>query len=228
MKGYFVTATDTDAGKTFVGAALLAAAGQAGLRTAALKPVAAGAEQTAEGLCNDDALILMKAANTPLPYPWVNPVCLTPAIAPHIAAREAGMELSVATVLEACRPVLQTDVDWLLVEGAGGWRVPLNEKETVADLAKAFGFPVVLVVAMRLGCINHALLSAEAIRADGLQLAGWIANSTTAEMHRYADNVATLKQRLKAPLLGEIPYLSGIAPEGTHLRAANFIQMPAL
>jgi len=226
MKGYFITATDTDAGKTFVSAALLAAAGQQGLRTAALKPVAAGAVHTAAGWRNDDALRLMAAANTPFPYHWVNPVCLEPAIAPHIAARDEGVELSAERVKEACLPVLESDIDWLLVEGAGGWRVPLNAQETVADLARAFGFPVILVVAMRLGCINHALLSAEAILADGLELAGWVANSPSPLMARYGDNIETLKQHLDAPLLGEVPHLPGAAPQGGHAQAARFLRLP--
>jgi dethiobiotin synthetase len=224
VRGYFVTATDTDAGKTFVTAALLAGAARRGLRAAGLKPVAAGAEPTAEGLRNGDALTLMGAASAAFPYEQVNPLCLAPPIAPHIAAREAGITLDVAGVLAACRPLLHSDLDLLLVEGAGGWRVPLNATETLADLARALGFPVILVVAMRLGCINHALLSAEAIRADGLTLAGWVANSPVVEMPRYRDNLATLAARLGAPLLGEIPPL----PSGDYREAAARLTLPAV
>ena len=222
MKGYFVTATDTDAGKTFVTAALLSRAGQLGFRAAGLEPVAAGAEWTVEGLRNGDALTLMDAASATFPYQQVNPLCLAPPIAPHIAAREAGITLDVAGVLAGCRPLLDGDLDLLLVEGAGGWRVPLNDTQTLADFARALGFPVILVVAMRLGCINHALLSAEAIRADGLTLAGWVANSPAGEMSRYQDNVATLTARLAAPLLGEIP----VIPSGDYRDATHFIDLP--
>ncbi len=215
--------TDTDAGKTLVTAGLLALAGQQGLRAAGLKPVAAGARRTAEGPRNRDALQLLEAASARFPYHQVNPVCLEPAMAPHIAARDIGASLSVDGLLACCRPLLQGDADLLLVEGAGGWRVPLNDSETLADLARGLGFPVILVVAMRLGCINHALLSAEAIRADGLSLAGWVANSVTGEMPRYRDNVETLQHWLGAPLLGEIPHLPG----GDYRDAARFLRLPA-
>jgi len=210
MRGYFVTGTDTEVGKTFAAAALLARAGSQGLRTAAWKPIAAGAQATEQGLRNDDALSLMAACNQQLPYEVVNPVCLAPAIAPHIAAVEEGVELSVANLVPAFQPIVACGAEFFLVEGAGGWRVPLNEKETFADLAIALGLPVVLVVAMRLGCINHALLSAEAVVRDGLQLAGWIANQPTASrMARCGENLETLRHLLPAPLLGELPYISG-------------------
>lgn len=222
MKGYFVTGTDTDAGKTFVAAALLAKAAGQGLRTIALKPVAAGADQTPAGLRNDDALILQQASNQPLAYDSINPVCLKAAVAPHIAAREEGIELSVATVMEQCRPLLATKADFLLVEGAGGWRVPLNDSESFADLARALGFPVILVVGMKLGCINHALLSAEAIRRDGLSLAGWVANSLAGEMPRYRENRDTLSHWLAAPLLGEMPFVTS----GDFRDGAQWISLP--
>jgi len=222
VKSYFVTGTDTDAGKTFVAAALLLKAAQLGLRTSALKPVAAGAEQTAEGWRNDDALTLQQASSQRFAYNSVNPVCLREAIAPHIAAREEGIELTVASLMEQCRPLLCGEGDFLLVEGAGGWRVPLNDSESFADLARALGFPVILVVGMKLGCINHALLSAEAIHRDGLTLAGWVANSVAGEMPRYRENRATLNHWLAAPLLGEIPFI----PSGDYRAAAQWISLP--
>ncbi|MFA5493983.1 MAG: dethiobiotin synthase [Porticoccaceae bacterium] len=222
MSGYFVTGTDTDAGKTLVTAALLARAGGAGLRTLALKPVAAGAERTAEGLRNSDALILQGAANQPCTYDDINPFCLAPAIAPHIAAREAGVILDAITVAARCRPMLGRAADLLLVEGAGGWRVPLNDRESFADLARVLGFPVILVVGMKLGCINHALLTADAIRADGLEVAGWVANRVAPTMSRYRENRDTLAQRLGAPLLGEVPFIAG----GDYRQAAQWLVLP--
>lgn len=222
MSGYFVTGTDTDVGKTLVTAALLARAGAMGLRTLALKPVAAGAEHTGEGLRNSDALLLQGAANQPCVYNEINPFCLEPAIAPHIAAREAGIVLDAITVAARCRPILDRAVDLLLVEGAGGWRVPLNDRETFADLARILGCPVILVVGMKLGCINHALLTAEAIRADGLELAGWVTNRVVPAMSRYRENRDTLIQRLGAPLLGEVPFIPG----GDYRQAAQWLALP--
>lgn len=220
---YFVTGTDTDVGKTFVASALLARAGQLGLRTAGFKPVAAGAQTTAEGLRNGDALELMAAANQALPYEVVNPYCFEAAIAPHIAAAEQGVAISVDGLMAAAGRFQATSADFSLVEGAGGWRVPLNNQQTFADFAVALNVPVIMVVAMRLGCINHALLTAEAIARDGLPLAGWVANQTGAEvMPHYRDNVRTLQALLPAPLLGEIPY----CPQKNIQEVAERLRLP--
>lgn len=207
---YFVTGTDTEVGKTAVSCALLHAAGALGLRTAAVKPVAAGCD--AQGH-NEDALALQAAMNMSLPYEQVNPVALQPAIAPHIAAARVGKRLQVERLAGLCRGVFASGADLVLVEGAGGWRVPLGPRETLADLAVALGSDVILVVGMRLGCINHALLTAEAIRADGLHLAGWVANQPGERMSCHEENVDTLRQLLPAPLLGELPHLSPFDPE---------------
>jgi len=221
---YFVTGTDTGAGKTLVAAALLVAAGRRGLRTVGVKPVASGCDRVAGELRNDDALVLARAMSEPLAYELVNPVALEPAIAPHIALAEAGLSLSAADLAARCRPALATAADFAVVEGAGGWRVPLNEHETLADTAAALALPVILVVAMRLGCINHALLSAEAIRHDGLRLAAWVANYADPSMGRPAENLATLKQWLPAPLIGTIPALNSPAPE----QAADWLNIELL
>lgn len=221
---YFVTGTDTGAGKTLVAAALLVAAGRRGLRTVGVKPVASGCDRVAGELRNDDALVLARAMSEPLAYELVNPVALEPAIAPHIALAEAGLSLSAADLAARCRPALATAADFAVVEGAGGWRVPLNEHETLADTAAALALPVILVVAMRLGCINHALLSAEAIRHDGLRLAAWVANYADPAMGRPAENLATLKQWLPAPLIGTIPALNSPAPE----QAADWLNIELL
>src|SRR5690554_3076135 len=208
---YFITGTDTEIGKTTIAAGLLHAARARGLTTAAVKPVAAGCERTADGLRNDDALALQAECVPPLAYQLLNPVALEPAIAPHIAAAEAGLELTAAQLAEACATVFERQADLTLVEGAGGWRVPLNEQQTLADLAIALGEPVIMVVGLRLGCINHALLTAEAIAADGLRLAGWVANQVDPQMDRQQHNLATLKALMPAPLLGVVPRLTPLS-----------------
>ena len=170
---YFVTGTDTEVGKTAVSCALLEAARRAGRSTAAVKPVAAGCDS--EGR-NEDALALQQSISMSLPYAQINPVALQPAIAPHIAAEQAGRRLQADRLAGLCRGVMGLGADLVLIEGAGGWRVPLGPRETFADIAINLQVDVILVVAMRLGCINHALLTAEAISRDGLRLAGWVAN----------------------------------------------------
>lgn len=209
---YFITGTDTEIGKTTIAAGLLHAARQRGLTTAAVKPVAAGCEVTPEGLRNDDALALQAECSPPLDYAALNPVALAPPIAPHIAAREAGLQLSASRLADACFRVFERGADLTLVEGAGGWRVPLNDDQTLADLARELGEPVILVVGLRLGCINHALLTAEAIAADGLRLAGWVANQVDPQMDRQQHNLETLKAMLPAPCLGVVPRVEGGRP----------------
>jgi dethiobiotin synthetase len=212
-RAYFVTGTDTDVGKTLIAAGLLIAANAKGLSTAALKPVAAGCELTPSGLRNADALLLQRVISLDLPYEQINPVALAPAIAPHIAAAQAGLKLSADRLAGICRGVLMQRADLTLVEGAGGWRVPLNGREFLSRLAVELQLPVILVVGMRLGCINHAVLTAEAIARDGLRLAGWVANRCQAELSCYEENVQTLKGLLQAPCLGEVPYLAMPEPE---------------
>ena len=211
-KAFFVTGTDTEIGKTTIAAGLLLAARLAGLSTAAAKPVASGCEQTAAGLRNDDALALLGQCSLRLDYVEVNPFAFAPAIAPHLAAREAGVELSVARLHPAVQRVLAHGADFTVVEGAGGWRVPLAGRETLADLAVALGLPVILVVGVRLGCINHAVLTAEAIAHDGLHLAGWVANIVDPQTSRLEENLATLAERLPAPCLGRVPRLAVATP----------------
>jgi len=202
---WFVTGTDTGVGKTAVSCALLAAAGRSGLRTAAIKPVAAGCDQSGH---NDDALQLMKWMTEPLPYEQVNPVALNAAIAPHIAAQQEGRSLQASRLAGLCRGVMLCGADFVLIEGAGGWRVPISGRETLADLAAQLQVGVILVVGLRLGCINHALLTAEAIVRDGLHLAGWVANQPGQVMPGYRENLDGLRRLLPAPLLGEVPLLS--------------------
>ena len=204
-RSWFVTGTDTGVGKTAVSCALLVAAARTGLRTAAVKPVAAGCDD--HGM-NEDALCLQASMTEAMNYSQVNPVALRAAIAPHIAASIEGKRLQAARLAGLCRGVMLGAADFVLIEGAGGWRVPINPRETMADLAVQLGVGVIMVVGMRLGCINHALLTAEAIRRDGLKLVAWVANQPGPRMDRHAENLDTLRQLLAAPLLGDVPFLT--------------------
>ena len=215
---YFLTGTDTDIGKTFVASALLYRAGNSGLRTAGLKPVAAGTR--ADG-SNDDVESLKAASTVRLPAEIINPYCFAPAIAPHIAAAEAGVDIKFARIAETVKIARQA-ADFVVVEGAGGFCVPFNVDHNGADLAAQLGLPVILVVGMRLGCLNHALLTAEAIAARGLLIAGWVANQIDPQMPRFAENLATLDQLLLAPRLGMVAY----DPEGGPKAAASSLQLP--
>lgn len=222
---FFVTGTDTEIGKTTIAAGLLHAARGRGLSTAAVKPVAAGCQQTADGLRNDDALALQAECRPALAYELINPIALEAAIAPHIAAAEEGVALTMELLAGACLQVLDRNADLTLVEGAGGWRVPLNNQQTLADLAVDLRLPVIMVVGMRLGCINHALLTAEAIAASGLTLAGWVANHVDPQMSRPQENLQTLQQLLKAPCLGVVPWLpnASAAAVAAHLDIAPLV-----
>lgn len=206
-QAYFVAGTDTDVGKTTIAAGLLHAAMQSGLSTLAAKPVASGCTVTPRGLRNSDALALIDESSVKLPYEAVNPFAFEPAIAPHVAAHEAGVVLSVPVLRDAMQQVLAQHADFTLIEGAGGWRVPLSDHANLSDLAIALKLPVILVVGVRLGCINHALLSAEAIARDGLQLAGWVANIVDPRTSRLEENLSSLAERLPAPCVGRVPWL---------------------
>lgn len=206
-KRFFITGIDTDAGKTYVTVGLLEAAKRAGLKSLGLKPIAAGADRIEGSLRNDDALRIQKASSVSLPYEQVNPVVLEDAIAPHIAAMKEGRLITASRLEGFIKGALLTPHELALVEGAGGWRVPLNDRELLSDVAKSLGFPVILVVNMKLGCLNHAILTAEAIARDGLTLGGWVANNSTSErMPCYEENLASLASMLPAPLLGTLSW----------------------
>lgn len=212
-KTYFITGTDTGVGKTLVSAAILEAARIAGKRTLAMKPIASGCEVTPQGLRNDDALILQAATTESLSYDAINPVALEPAIAPHVAAARAGRSLSAQRLTGFCRGMQTRPGDLMLIEGAGGWRVPLNDRETYAAVPGALGVPVIVVVSLKLGCINHALLTAEAIRNDGLTVAGWVANRPEPEtMSCEQDTLEYLLGHMDAPCLGVLPWLEQAMP----------------
>ncbi|MCK0164248.1 dethiobiotin synthase [Marinobacter sp. S6332] len=213
-KTFFVTGTDTGVGKTMVSAAILEAAKSAGKRTLGMKPIASGCESTPAGLRNDDALILQHAATEPLSYELVNPIALEPAIAPHVAAAQAGRVVSVDRLVGFCRGMQMRPADLLLIEGAGGWRVPLNDRETYAAVPRALDVPVIMVVALKLGCINHALLTAEAIRNDGLIVAGWVANRAEPDvMSCEQETLSYLMEQLPVRCLGVLPWIEGAGPE---------------
>ena len=207
-RSFFVTGTDTDAGKTVVTCGLLEAARLQGYETIGLKPVSAGCLPSENGLRNDDALALMNAMTARLTYEQVNPIAFEPPIAPHIAAKKEGRTVTVDRLVGYCRGALMNRAELALIEGAGGWRVPLNEREMLPELAKALNIPVILVVGVKLGCLNHACLTMESILRDGLKLAGWVANSVAPEMDCYEENISTLRALIPAPCLGEVPCLS--------------------
>jgi dethiobiotin synthetase len=203
---YFVTGTDTEVGKTVASCALLQAANRAGFRTAGYKPVASGSEMTTDGLRNTDALALQRNSGVALNYEDVNPYTFAEPTSPHIVSEDEGRPID-AHVLSAGLQALSHKADWVLVEGAGGWYTPLAADWTFADWVQAERLPVILVVGVKLGCINHALLTAQAIAQAGLPLVGWIANDVIPPGKRHAEYLATLTRLLPAPLLGEIPFL---------------------
>jgi dethiobiotin synthetase len=206
-KGFFVTGTDTGVGKTVVCAALTRALVARGLRVAVMKPIASGSDPTPQGLRNSDALTLMAAANVPAPYEVVNPYCFHPPISPHIAAREAGAAIDL-TLLRSRFDALAAASDCVIVEGAGGWLAPISDTAAMADLAAALALPVLLVAGLRLGCLNHALLTRESVSARGVAFAGWIANAIDPHFERPGENLATLTQRLGEPPLARVPFLA--------------------
>ncbi len=203
--GFFVTGTDTGVGKTLVSCALLRGFASRGLRAVGMKPVAAGASMARGRLVNEDVTALKAAGNVEAPDELVNPYCFAPPIAPHIAAAQAGVVIELQRV-QAAYTRLAALADCVIVEGAGGFRVPLGPHFDTADLAAQLCLPVILVVGMRLGCINHALLTAAAVESAGLSLAGWIANHIDPDMLHATDNVNSLQDRLRAPLLARLAY----------------------
>ncbi|MCU6434836.1 dethiobiotin synthase [Undibacterium sp. Jales W-56] len=203
---YFVTGTDTEIGKTLVSAALLHAMAQREWRSVGMKPVAAGADLRDGVLHNEDVDALIAASSVNAPLEWVCPYLMQTPAAPHIVAQREQVTISLPHV-SACYRQLTQLADAVVVEGVGGFCVPLNAEHDTADMAQQLGLPVILVVGLRLGCINHALLSAAAIAARGLRLAGWVANTVDPGMLYPADNIAALQARLAAPLIGQIPRL---------------------
>jgi dethiobiotin synthetase len=210
-KGLFIAGTDTGVGKTLIACALLHGFAARGLRVAAMKPVAAGAVRRRGVWQHDDVMQLRAAANVDAPQAVVNPYCFAPPIAPHIAAQKAGVTIRMA-VIEKNYARLERSADLVVIEGAGGLLVPLGRRLSAADIPVRLDLPVVLVVGLRLGCLNHALLTVEALQARGLYLAGWIANRIDPAMARASENLQTLRARIKAPLLGTVRHTQNPQP----------------
>jgi dethiobiotin synthetase len=204
-QAYFVVGTDTGVGKTLIASALIKHFVNLDLKTVGMKPVASGCDEVDGLYINDDVTALMQAGNVTAPLALVNPYRFIPAIAPHIAAKQAGITMDLDGIFAAYQQ-LRAIADVVIVEGAGGFLVPLNPNQTLADLAKKLNVPIILVVGMRLGCINHALLTVEAIRARGLLLEGWVANQVDPEMAMFEENLETLHQRIDAPCLSIVRY----------------------
>jgi dethiobiotin synthetase len=206
MTSLFITGTDTEVGKTVISVAIMASLQKQGELVVGMKPIASGCEVTEHGLRNEDAIEIQQQCSNPINYQIINPYAFQPAIAPHIAAKQVGVEIDIQHIQKQfC--VLQQGADSVIVEGAGGWLVPLNDKLSMEDLAIRLGLPVVVVVSIKLGCINHALLTIQAIEQSGLPIYGWVANRL--EANSQADEIInTLKNTITAPCLGDVPHLS--------------------
>lgn len=210
-KGFFITGTDTGVGKTWATLYLMNVLRGRGCTVAGMKPVATGALPHEGRWVNEDAMALLRASSLSLPYEEVNPYVFEPPVSPHIAARLTGRTIEIAHIVNVFRG-LSDCADCVLVEGIGGWRVPLNDREQVADLAVALGLPIILVVGVRLGCLNHALLSYEAIERSDARCAGWIANRIVRDFPYAAETIETLRTALSCPLLAELPYCASGPP----------------
>ena len=214
MTGFFVAGTDTHIGKTLVAAALLHAYAGLGHRVLGMKPVAAGVELIDGAWVNEDVAMLRAAGNVQAAPELLNPYLFREPIAPHIAAEHKGVRIEIPRIREAFE-ALAAQADVVVVEGVGGLLVPLSEHKDAADLAVALDLPLILVVGMRLGCINHGLLTVEAIAARGLKLAGWVANRLDPAMAAYEENLSALSKRMPAPLLAELPHMASVDPQRT-------------
>ncbi len=210
-KGFFITGTDTGVGKTIVASALLQKINNLGLRTAGMKPVAAGCVQTTAGLRNDDADLLMENMSVSLPYEWVNPYAFEDPVAPHIAALTTSQVIDIKKIMD-CYEQISAVSDCVIVEGAGGWKVPINDRESMADIAVALALPVIIVVSVKLGCLNHAILTYESLLKNEMPLAGWVANMVELNVSHIPEQIDTLRRTLYGPLLGIIPPMACTDP----------------
>jgi dethiobiotin synthetase len=220
VQSFFITGTDTECGKSEITLALMHLLQARGHRVLGMKPVASGAEPTQDGLRNEDARRIQQQGSADVPYELVNPYAFGPPIAPHIAARQAGESIRFQ-LLRKNLQALSDQADFVLVEGVGGWKVPLGPDGDVSDLAAHLGLPVILVVGMKLGCINHALLTADAIVADGSSLAGWVANQIDPGMLEMESNLETLREGIDAPCLGFVPFLQEVSPQ----RVSDYLRL---
>lgn len=206
MKQYFITGTDTNIGKTYISVGLLKAFAKQGLSTIGIKPIASGASYIDGRLCNQDALDLLAAATVKKSYDDINPIVFAEPIAPHLAALSMGVEITLRDMINKITPVLRMPCDIQIIEGAGGWYLPLNQTETMIDFVSYFQLPVILVVGIKLGAINHALLTYQSIKQSGAQIAGWVANMCDDSVVNPNDIVAAIKECLLCHYLGQVPY----------------------
>jgi dethiobiotin synthetase len=222
MSAWFIAGTDTGIGKTHSACTLIHALRASGRSVCGMKPIASGCLETAQGLRNEDAIALLAASSSPVPaYETVNPLALREPLSPHLAAAHEGVTITLPP-LRAAFEALQARYNSVVVEGVGGWRVPLAPGLFASDIARSWTLPVILVVGLRLGCLSHALLTAESIKADGCRLIGWIGNRVDAEMAAVEENIQTLRSLLPAPCLGILPH--GVSPES----AAGLLDTAAL
>lgn len=217
-KAYFVIGTDTNVGKTYVASALVQHFVQSGLKAVGMKPIASGCELNQQGeLINEDALALINTSNVKAPLDLINLYRFAPAIAPHIAAEQVGVVVNLDSISQAYQQLTML-ADVVVVEGAGGFFVPLNQTQTLADLALQLNIPIILVVGMRLGCINHALLTVEAIQARGLKLAGWVANQIDSDFEMLEENLVSLQQRIATPCLSVVRWQAEVCFDPASLK----------
>lgn len=205
MSVFFVTGTDTEVGKTFISQTIMHIYEQKRKTCVGYKPVASGSVITPEGLRNEDAVCLQNASTFTLKYDEVNPYAFEEAVAPHLAAQRARREICLKSIADGYEKLLRKQADLTVVEGAGGWRLPIGNRTFMSDFVRDYQIPVILVVGVRLGCINHACMTAEVIKQDGLNIAGWVANHVDAEMPFLTENIKTLRDHIDAPFLGEVP-----------------------
>lgn len=213
-KGFFITGTDTDIGKTRIALGLINKLNTMGHTTTVMKPLSAGCDSTPDGLRNDDAVQLIQQASFKPDYDKVNPYAFKPAIAPHLAAEKENTVIDLSRIKNIFDE-LSAQADYIVVEGAGGWKVPINKQQTMAELAEALALPVILVAGMRLGCLNHAILTVESIQHAGIPIAGWIANTLSKNFTELDANIKTLKEHLEIPFLGTVPYMEKCEPQQT-------------
>lgn len=217
MKKLFITATDTDAGKTFMAQAIMKELADRRHQVVGFKPVSAGCEQTELGLRNEDALALQQQSTLELDYQEVNPIAFADPVAPHLAAQKQHCAIELSTLTQAYDNLLAKNADYVITEGAGGWRLPLTDSLFLSDLAIQYQMEVVVVVPVRLGCLNHARLTVEAVRHDGLAISGWIANVLDGDLPYLKENIASLQQLIDAPLLGAVPRVEDAASAARYL-----------
>ncbi|MFY8349487.1 dethiobiotin synthase [Pseudoalteromonas sp. SSM20] len=213
MKSIFITGTDTEVGKTHVSSLLIKYIKQFQKAVTGFKPIAAGAERAFGELVNEDALTLMESGNVALPYKLINPYVFEPPIAPHIAAKQVGVTISKAELSQHLKVLNQQELDHLIVEGAGGWALPINDTDLLSEWVADEGLPVIMVVGLKLGCLNHALLTLSHIKQSGAKCVGWIANYVDEHMLEQDENLATLKARLDCPLLAIAPNTQNEKPK---------------